>query len=61
MNEAQEILRKHTVEIDAGDHRSAEEIVRALGLTAGVSEVASDTSGLSATEEIKIRRPYFAN
>jgi hypothetical protein len=60
MNKAQEILRQNGVEIDLGDHRPAEEIVIALGLTAALTEAASSQVVIeNTTEEMKLRRPYF--
>jgi len=64
MNEAREILRQHTVEIDVTDHREPEKIVAALGLQAITSaEPQPIPANLPAREdriERRESRPYFA-
>jgi hypothetical protein len=60
MNEARETLKKYNVEIDVTDHRSPEEIVKALGLTAVSTETNLPSVDIQDTIEDKIaRRPYF--
>ena len=62
MNEARELLRLHHVEVDAGDHRTLDEIAVALGLTAAIAESVPNVESTSSPgEERKARRPYFAN
>jgi len=60
MNEAGETLRKYNVEIDVTDHRSPEEIVKALGLKALSIETNLPPVDVQDTIEDKMaRRPYF--
>ncbi len=66
METPSEILRKHGVEIDAGDHRTPAEIVRALGMQAMPESVAPPSAEahwpVARADRIERSesRPYFA-
>jgi hypothetical protein len=55
METARETLKRNNVEIDLGDHRSAEEIVAALGLTAVISDTTNQPNVRTRTSD----SPYF--
>ena len=60
---AREILKNNGVEIDAGDHRSAEEIVEFLGLGAmtGHENVPEFVQQLAAHKRHARNSPYLAH
>jgi len=65
MESASELLRRHGVEIDLGDHRTADEIAIALGLRAAIASEMNITGSdpvdlVSVMKKREKGNPYLA-